>query len=220
MNIALVRCALLMSLGILHVGCESDSTPNFGQVRLINDSLEPVQLLVSGEKAFTVQPGNKNHTSVEEGIQQIVIQDLAGRQLFQQNADIPDNTFAEYTVLPGGDVVAGAGNIQRPDVVGGDREQIRVENQATYTVDLFANDIKLVSVSPLRAATVDVANVTLKISFRRQGGGVLFEQTIEIPRNTVIHYAVLPDGTVVATGGAIDRNIQDEYEYNRYGNRN
>jgi len=82
MSAARVRSSMLISLAILFVGCESDSTPNFGQVRLINDSLEPVQLLVSGEKAFTVQPGNKNHTSVDEGIQQIVIQDLAGGQLF------------------------------------------------------------------------------------------------------------------------------------------
>ena len=219
MNAALFRGSLLLTLTVMMMGCESDSTPNFGQVRLINDSLQPVQLHVSGAKTLTIQPGNKNHTSVDEGVQLIVIQDLAGKELFRQSVDIPDNTFAEYTVLPGGEVVASAGNIQRPDIVGGDREQIALENQASFTVELYANDIKLLVVPPLRSATVDVANVVLALSFRRQGGGVLFEQTIEIPKNTVIHYIVLPDGAVIATGGAIDRNIQYESIYDAYGNR-
>lgn len=38
-------------------------------------------------------------------------------------------------------------------------------------------------------------------------GSVLFEQSLKVPNNAVIEYTVLADGTVVATGEPIEKNI-------------
>ena len=80
-------------------------------------------------------------------------------------------------------------------------------------MEVVANGELLAIVSAGQNATIDVPDQILAVSFRRANGRVLFEQTLEIPRNTVIHYSVMPDGTVVATGGPIDPNTQDRPQY-------
>lgn len=196
---------LVATVSLMTLGCE-DEVPDYGGVRIDNDWDQPVDLFVNGELALSVAPGQREGTRVGEGLQRISIRDMGGKELFGQLADIPDNTFAEYTVLPNGQVIATAGNIRRPDIVGGDDEQIKLENLADFPVEILANNVPLATVAPLSNATIEVPGALLTITFRRKGGKVLFEQTLEVPSNTVIHYIALPDGTVIATGGPIEEN--------------
>jgi hypothetical protein len=181
--------------------------PDYGAVRVDNDWTEPVFFFVNQELKLTVQPGQRNGTPVGEGLQQLSIRDASGRELFGQIADVPDNTFAEYVVLENGQVVATAGNIRRPDVVGGSDEQIKRENLADFPVDICINNVLVATVAPIGNATVEIPGKFLPLSFRRMNGRVLFEQSLEVPNNAVIEYTVLADGTVVATGEPIENNI-------------
>ena len=119
---------------------------------------------------------------------------------------IPDNTFAEYVVAADGQVHATAGNIKYPDRVGSRDEQVKVENRAAFAVELYGNGQLLTFVPAGLNATVDVPNLVLQVSIRRENGRVLFEQTLDIPKNAVISYVVTPDGSVIASGGEIDPN--------------
>jgi hypothetical protein len=206
------RIAIVTMLGAmcLAAGCEleSERVPSHGSVRLENQSTGIVHLYLNDELRLTLEPGKEGRRAVEDdALQRISIRDDAGRELFGQIVEIPRNTFAAYTVLEGGQVVATAGNIRRPDVVGGDAEQIRVENRMSSPVRVFLNGQSAATIPPFQASTLNIADVTLTISIRRSNGGVLFEQTATLPENTVIHYTVLADGTVVTTGGPIEENI-------------
>ena len=63
------------------------------------------------------------------------------------------------------------------------------------------------TVAPIGNATVEIPGELLSLSFRRMNGSVLFEQSLKVPNNAVIEYTVLADGTVVATGEPIEKNI-------------
>ena len=206
---------VLMIAAILSAGCELDPerVPSHGAVRLENQSTGIVHLYLNDELRLTLEPGKKGQKKVEDdSLQRISIRDDVGRELFGQIVEVPRNSFASYSVLEGGQVVATAGNIRRPDVVGGDNEQIRVENQTSSPVRVFLNGASAATVQPFQASTIDVADVTVTISIRRSNGQVLFEQTADLPRNTVVHYTVLADGTVVTTGGPIEENIDFIHE--------
>jgi hypothetical protein len=214
-TIALI--GLVATVGLMTLGCEHDKVPDFGGVRIDNDWTQPVSLYVNDALLFTVAPGQLQGAPVGEGLQRLSVRDAAGKELFGQFADIPDNTFAEYTVLPNGQVIATAGNIRRPEIVGSGGEQIKLENLAAFPVDFFANNVPLATVAPLSNATIDVPGALLTISFRRNNGNVLFQQTLQVPRNTVIHYTVLPEGTVIATGGPIEENTDFAPTYPSFG---
>lgn len=209
-------CGIGWVVFLLSAGCETgggDDKPDFGQVRVQNDWTQPVVLETANRDPRTIFPGKSGYILTDEGPQSVLIRDEQANVLFQQQVDVPDNTFAKYTVTPDGEVVAGAGNIDKPDVVGSDREQIAVENRSDSTVGLFANGNKLADIGPLRAVTVEVANVTMEVSIRTGGGRTLFQQTVSIPRNTVIRYIVEPDLSVIATGGAIEQNYDVDRGY-------
>ena len=195
-------------------GCEFEppTTPDYGMVRVKNDSPAPVNLLVNGELKATIDPGRKKGTRMPEDLALVSIQDVSGNVLFEQLVEVPDNTFAEYVVLEGGEVFATAGNIDRPDIVGGSDEQIKLQNLAGFPVEVYANG-ELLAIVSAGNATIDVPNQILSISFRRANGRELFKQTVDIPKNTVIHYTVFPDGTVAATGGPIEPNTQERPTY-------
>lgn len=195
-------------------GCEFEppTVPDYGLVRVRNDSSAPVNLLVAGELRATVDPGGRKGTRMPEDLALVSVQDTNGKVLFEQLVEVPDNTFAEYVVLEGGEVLATAGNIDRPDIVGGSDEQIKLQNLAGFPVEVYANG-ELLAIVAAGNATIDVPNQILTVSFRRANGRVLFEQTVDIPKNTVIHYTVFPDGTVAATGGPIDPNTQERPTY-------
>jgi hypothetical protein len=215
----------LLAAMILLTGCETnDGVPNYGQVRLTNESSGSIDLYLGEELGLTVPPGRKGRTRVGEGPQAISIRDESGKVLFEQVAVIPDNTFAEYIVAADGRVHATAGNIKYPDEVGSKEEQVKVENRAAFPVELYGNGQMLAFVPAGLNSTVDVPNLVLHVSIRKKNGRVLFEQTLDIPKNAVIRYVVTPDGSVIASGGEIDPNIYDEeddpdYDWDYYDKR-
>jgi len=198
---------VVVAVGVFCGACEQDEVPDYGAIRIDNGWNQPVFLFLDEELQLTVEPGLRGGARAGNGLRQISIRDAAGEELFSQLAEIPANTFAEYIVLENGQVVATAGNIRRPDVVGGSDEQIKTENLAEFPVDLFVNNVLLATVAPLGNATVEIPGEFLTVSLRRTNGKVLFEQSLKVPNNAVIHYTVLQDGTVIATGEPIQRNI-------------
>ena len=200
--------SFLLASAVLFTGCETDADriPDYGEVRLTNESPVPVHLYLGDELLLTVAPGSKGHKQVGEEPQAISLRDEGGGVLFEQVVIIPDNTFAEYVVAADGQVHATAGNIKYPDRVGSRDEQVKVENRAAFAVELYGNGQLLTFVPAGLNATVDVPNLVLQVSIRRENGRVLFEQTLDIPKNAVISYVVTPDGSVIASGGEIDPN--------------
>jgi hypothetical protein len=215
---------LVLGVLFLSAGCEMDDggdTPNYGQVRLSNESAGLVHLYLGEELGLTVKTGKTGRKRVSEDAQAISVRDEAGNILFSQVAIIPDNTFAEYVVAANGQVYATAGNIKYPDRVGSRDEQIELLNLAAYPVELYANGNLLAYIPAGLNSTIDVPKIMLHVSIRRKGGGVLFEQTLDIPKNAVISYVVQPSGAVIASGEEIDPNDydDDDYYYDRDGRR-
>ena len=205
-----LRAGLAVAATFIVGGCdelEEDKVPDYGEVRVFNDSSQDIRLVLSGEEREVVRPGKQTRTRVGGEFNVVSIRDINGNELFTQTVELPENTFASYTVLEGGQVEATAGNIRTPDVVGGDDEQIALQNLAEYPVELYAEGMLLVRVPPLRDVTVNIPDTKILIRILRANGPTLFSQVIEVPNNTVIHYAVFPSGNVVATGGPIERNI-------------
>lgn len=200
--------SMMLVFGALIGGCDDpNEVPNFGQVRLENKWSGEVRLVLNGELRETIAPGKSGRTRVGGEFNTVSIQDANGRVLFTQTVELPENTFAKYIVLSNGQVEATAGNIRKPDYVGGKDEQIALQNLADYPVRLYAEGMLLVTVPPLQSVTVNIPDTKLLIRILRTNGKTLFSQVIEVPNNTVIHYAVFPGGQVVATGGPINDNI-------------
>jgi hypothetical protein len=204
---------LMLVAAFLLAGCdETEKVPDWGEVRLGNESAQPVHLYLGENPTLTADPGTTARKRVSEAPQTISVRDDSGNVLFGQIALIPDNTFAKYIVLADDQVYTTAGNVRYPEHVGSRDEQIKVLNQATFNVDLYGNEWLLVRVPAGGNATVDVPKLMLDVKLQRENGSVLFEQTLDIPRNAVISYAVYPDGTVIASGGEIDPNTYYRYD--------
>ena len=108
-----------------------------------------------------------------------------------------------------------AGTLVSDDVF----ERARARN--SEAVELYANGNLLAYIPAGLNSTIDVPKIMLHVSIRRKGGGVLFEQTLDIPKNAVISYVVQPSGAVIASGEEIDPNDydDDDYYYDRDGRR-
>ena len=205
---------LVLVATVLLAGCEEeDKIPDWGEVRLGNESAQPVHLYLGENLTLTTDPGTTAKKRVSEAPQTISVRDDSGNVLFGQIAIIPDNTFAKYIVLADNRVYTTAGNVKYPDHVGSRDEQIKVLNQSAFNVYLYGNELLLVSVPAGGNATVDVPKLMLNVKLQKEDDSVLFEQIIDIPRNAVISYAVYPDGTVIASGGEIDPNTYYQYNY-------
>ena len=194
--------------------CDDTGKPakNYGEFRLNNEFSAPMTLWVGGELRVTAAPGDLQVTRAPEGLVEVYVRTEAGAVRFRQMADVPDNAFAQYNVKADGGVILSAGNISVPDVVGSRKEQVRLQNNAAYPVELVANGEILGVVPAYLYATFNVPKQTLTLVFRRPGGKTLFTQTVDIPRNGFFAYTVLPNGQVIATGGEVKPNTQMEWD--------
>lgn len=202
------------------VSCD-DGTGNpakdYGEFRLKNESAAPMTLWVGGELRATAAPNQLQVVRAPEGLVEVAVRTAAGAVRFRQMADVPDNAFAQYNVKPDGSVILSAGNIAVPEVVGSRKEQVKLQNNAAYPVELVANGEILGVVPAYLYATFNVPKQVLTLVFRRPGGKTLFTQTVDIPRNGYFAYTVLPDGRVIATGGEVNPNTQMQWDPYYYG---
>ncbi len=209
--VALAACCL--------VSCEDDSggeAKDYGEFRLTNKSDTIVELLVGGELRITAGPNQLRgqRTIAPPGLVEVTIRTEAGEVLWSQMADVPDNAFAQYNVQADLTVILSAGNIAKPYEVGSNKEQVRLSNQADFPVEVLMDGEVIGAVAPYYYATYDVRGGVVTIAFRRRGERELFSQTMDVPRNGFFSYTVLPNGRVIATGGEVAPNIQEQpYRY-------
>jgi hypothetical protein len=214
-----VLCPMMASLALL-AGCYEgpEEAKDYGEFRLQNLSDRVVTLSVGGELKLTVPPGKLSSTRTPEGLVEVSIHQEGGKQLWKQYADVPDNTFAQYNVHPNGSIVTTAGNVSEPENIGSRKEQVWLDNQAPYAVEVVVDNVVLGAVPAYLYMKFNTPKDVFHLQFRRQGGKVLFSQTWDIPRNGYIAYSVKPNGTVVATGGEVKANRYPvEYPYPYYG---
>ena len=210
----LLHPAFLICL-FAQVACDDgtgDPAKDYGEFRLKNESPAPMTLWVGGESRATAAPGELKVVRAPEGLVEVSVRTEAGAVKFRQMADVPDNAFAQYNVQADGSVILSAGNIAVPEVVGSRKEQVKLQNNAAYPVELVANGEILGVVPAYLYATFNVPKQVLTLVFRRPGGKTLFTQTVDIPRNGYFAYTVLPDGRVIATGGEVKPNTQMEWD--------
>jgi hypothetical protein len=198
---------LLVCLALL-AGCYEgpEEAKDYGEFRLHNLSDRVVTLSVSGELKLTVPPGKRSSTRTPEGLVEVSIQQEGGKVLWKQYADVPDNTFAQYNVQADGSIVTTAGNVSEPENIGSRKEQVWLDNQAPYPVEVLVDNAVIGAVPAYLYMKFNTPKEIFRLQFRRKGGKVLFSQTWDIPRNGYISYSVKPDGTVVATGGEVKAN--------------
>lgn len=222
----LMKWAAHLALGIAIVfgaaSCETYDTgeeaKDYGQFRLDNGSTTTVGLYVNGELRVTAEPKQKKTTRAPEGLVEVSVRTDAGKVLWSQMADVPKNTFAQYNVQANLSVILTAGNIAEPYKIGGKKEQVRLENNAAYPVEILIDGKVIGAVGPYLYAVYNVPHGVITVSFRRVNAQQLFAQTVDLPRNAYFTYRILPNGKVFATGGEVDENIQqqrDDY-YNGY----
>jgi hypothetical protein len=84
---------------------------------------------------------------------------------------------------------------------GPDPFQVRVENESSEAVLVFANGELLREVPPNDGARMRVDGAGAFISLQRSNGTVLLEQTIDFSGEEFVKYTVAPGGSVTATGG-------------------
>jgi hypothetical protein len=174
-------------------------------------------LYVGAELRLTVSPGKLKSTRAPDGLAEVSVRTEAGAVVWKQLADVPDNAFAQYNVKADGRVVTSAGNIAVPYEVGSRKEQVKLFNDASYAVDVLVNGEVLGVVGPYLYGTFNTPKGVVTLSFRKHGGKTLFAQTFDIPRNAFIAYRVLPNGTIIATGGEVEENTQEAPKPKYYG---
>lgn len=210
----------MLGIALLTLWCTScengdtgEEAKDYGEFRLNNESDQTTTLSVGGELRVEAQPGQLKKTHAPPGLVEVTIRTADGKTLWSQMADVPDNAYAQYNVQRDLSVILTAGNIATPYEVASNKEQVRLINEASYAVEFLIDDDVIGSVGPYLYATYSVPKDTIKITFRRQGGQVLFTQTIDVPRNAFFAYTVLPDGNVIATGGEVKPNMQEQPTY-------
>jgi hypothetical protein len=198
-------------LAVLAAGCNEEGAPakDYGEFRLSNESPNIMTLYVGAELRLTVPPGKLKSTRAPAGVVEVSVRTETGGVVWKQLADVPDNAFAQYNVRKDGSIVTSAGNIAVPYQVGSRKEQVKHYNDASYAVDVLVNGELLGVVGPYLYGTFNTPKGVVTLSFRKHGGKKLFAQTFDIPRNAFIAYRVLPNGTVIATGGEVERNTQE-----------
>jgi hypothetical protein len=214
----LIGGALAYALSSCEDYTQGEAAKDYGQFRVDNGSTTTVGLYVNGELRVTAEPKQKKSTRAPSGLVEVSVRTEAGKVLWSQMADVPDNAFAQYNVQPNLSVILTAGNIAKPYRVGSNDEQVRLENHAAFPVEILINGQVIGAVGPYLYAIYDVPHGVITVSFRRVRSSQLFSQTMDVPRNAYFTYTVLPNGHVIATGGEVDENIQfqrDDY-YNGY----
>lgn len=211
--------ALAVAVGLS--ACEETGKPakHYGELRLDNQSDATMTLWVGADLAITAPPGKERSARAPEGLIEVSIRTEAGEIRFKQYADVPDNIYARYIVKSDGSIVLTGGNISLPYDVGSRKEQVQLENDADYAVELLINGQLLGAVAPYFYARFNVPHEVLELVFRQQGGPVLFSQIVDIPRNGFFSYKVLRNGIVTVTGGEVVPNTQQDphiYYYRGY----
>jgi len=215
----ILRVLGIASLSAWCVSCEDttgEPAKDYGEFRLNNKSGVVTTLSVGGELRLEAGPGELKKTRTPPGLVEVTIRTAEGKTLWSQMAEVPDNAFAQFNVQSDLSVILTAGNIAKPYEVGSNKQQVRLINQASYAVEFLIDDAVIGSVGPYLYATYNVPKDTITIKFRKQGGQVLFAQTIDVPRNAFFAYTVLPNGNIIATGGEVTSNVQEQ-PYAYYG---
>jgi hypothetical protein len=192
----------------LLAGCYDppEEAKDYGEFRLHNLSDRAATLSLGGELRLTVPPGKLSSTRAPEGLVEVRIGFEGGKELWKQYADVPDNTFAQYNLQANGSIVTTAGNVAEPENIGSRKEQVWLDNQAPFPVEVVVNDAVIGVVPAYLYMKFNTPRDVFTLQFRRKGGKSLFRQTWDVPRNGYIAYSVKPNGTVVATGGEVRAN--------------
>jgi hypothetical protein len=218
---AIVKVLIVALMAGGAASCEStgegEPAKDYAQFRLNNESDAPMTLWVGGELRVTAAPGQLKSTRAPEGLVEVSVRTTSGNVLWTQMADVPLNAFAQYNVKPDLSVILTAGNIATPYEVGSNKEQVKLANEASFPVEFLIDGAVVGAVGPYLYATYNVPRDTITIAFRHQGGGTLFSQTVDVPRNAFFAYTVLPNGNVIATGGEVQANIQEQFGPYYYG---